>query len=99
MHSKQKTCAPKLNEDTPWASEFFPKQTRRAYQLLSSKTCAHEVILHPLCQAVCAKFLTTKNWFWAGDKKTYSVSKPQIMNTVCFSIGPGAHAQPLHSDD
>jgi ectoine hydroxylase-related dioxygenase (phytanoyl-CoA dioxygenase family) len=90
---------PKLNEDTPWAGDFFPKETRRAYGLMGSKTCAREVIMHPLYQATCDKFLTTKNWFWSGDKKTFAESKPQIMNTVCFSIGPGAHKQPLHRDD
>src|ERR1700685_1724668 len=90
---------PKLNEDTPWEGEFFPKETRRAYQLLGSPTCAREVVMHPLNQETCDRFLTTKNWFWSGDKKTYAVSKPQIMNTVCFSINPGAHKQPLHRDD
>jgi hypothetical protein len=87
---------PKLNEDIPWGGDFFLKETRHAYQLLGSKTCAREVIMHPLYHAVCAKFLTTKNWFWSGDKMTYSLSKPQIMNTVCFSISPSAHAQQLH---
>jgi ectoine hydroxylase-related dioxygenase (phytanoyl-CoA dioxygenase family) len=90
---------PKLNEDTPWEGDFFPKQTRRGYQLLGSKACAREVVMHPLYQAVCDKFLTTRNWFWSGHKKTYAESKPQIMNTVCFSINPGAFAQPLHRDD
>ena len=55
--------------------------------------------MHPLYQAVCDKFLSTTNWFWSGHKKTFAVSKPQIMNTVCFSIGPGATCQPLHRDD
>ncbi|KXT16829.1 hypothetical protein AC579_6798 [Pseudocercospora musae] len=55
--------------------------------------------MHPLYQAVCEKILTTKNWFWSGHKKTYATSKPQIMNSVCFSIRPGATAQPLHRDD
>ncbi|PMD50301.1 uncharacterized protein K444DRAFT_637688 [Hyaloscypha bicolor E] len=34
-----------------------------------------------------------------SHEKTFATSKPQIMNTVCFSINPGAHAQPLHRDD
>lgn len=95
----EKDMRPKLDEDAPWEGDFFPKETRRGYQLLGSPTCAREVIMHPLYQATCDKFLTTKNWFWSGDQKTYSVSKPQIMNTVCFSINPGAHKQPLHRDD
>lgn len=55
--------------------------------------------MHPLYQRVCNAFLRTTNWFWSGHKKTYATSLPQIMNTVCFSIGPGATAQPLHRDD
>lgn len=55
--------------------------------------------MHPLYQRVCSAFLRTTNWFWSGHKKTYATSLPQIMNTVCFSIGPGATAQPLHRDD
>lgn len=90
---------PKLNEDRPWEGDFFSKETRRAYQLLGSPTCAREVIMHPLYQATCDKPLITKNWFWSGNRKTYAVSKPQIMNTVCFSINPEANKQPLHRDD
>jgi ectoine hydroxylase-related dioxygenase (phytanoyl-CoA dioxygenase family) len=90
---------PRLNADSPWEGDFFPKQTRRAYQLLSSPTCVRQVVMHPLYQETCDRFLTTKNWFWSGHEKTFATSKPQIMNTVCFSINPGAHAQPLHRDD
>ena len=91
---------PFLNKDTPWEGDFFPKETRRCYALMgNSPTCAEKVIMNPLYQATCETFLTTKNWFWSGHKKTYATSKPQIMNSVCFSIGPGAHKQPLHRDD
>lgn len=34
-----------------------------------------------------------------GDKREQSVAKPQLNNTVVFSIGPGAYAQVLHRDD
>ncbi|KAK8257509.1 phytanoyl-dioxygenase family protein [Phyllosticta capitalensis] len=96
----EKDLRPLLEKDAPWDGDFFPKQTRRCYGLIpNSKTCAEKVIMHPLYQATCAKFLTTKNWFWSGHKKTYATSNPQIMNTVCFSINPGAHEQPLHRDD
>ena len=81
------------------AGDFCPKEIRRAYRLLASPTCAREVVMHPLYQATCEKFLTAKNWFWSGNIKTYSTGKPQITNTVCFSIKPGARAQPLHRDD
>ena len=91
---------PFLEKDTPWEGDFFPKETRRCYALIgNSPTCAKKVIMHPLYQATCDKFLTTENWFWSGHEKIYAVSKPQIMNTVCFSINPGAHKQPLHRDD
>ena len=91
---------PLLDKDTPWEGEFFPKQTRRCYALMgNSPTCAKRVVMHPLYQATCDKFLTTRNWFWSGHNKTYATSAPQIMNTVCFSINPGAHKQPLHRDD
>ena len=91
---------PLLEADEPWEGDFFPQETRRCYALIpNSRTCAEKVIMHPLYQAVCDRFLTTKNWFWSGHKKTYATSKPQIMNTVCFSIRPGAHEQPLHRDD
>jgi hypothetical protein len=33
---------PKLNEDTPWGGEFFPKGTRQTYQLLGTPSCARE---------------------------------------------------------
>jgi ectoine hydroxylase-related dioxygenase (phytanoyl-CoA dioxygenase family) len=55
--------------------------------------------MYPVYQAKFDKFFAANNWLWSGDKKTFAVSKPQIMNTVCFSIGPGAHKQPLHRDD
>ncbi|EMF14361.1 uncharacterized protein SEPMUDRAFT_115639 [Sphaerulina musiva SO2202] len=91
---------PYLNADIPWEGDFFPPQTRRCYNLIpSSLTCATRIIMHPLYQRVCSAFLRTTNWFWSGHKKTYATSLPQIMNTVCFSIGPGATAQPLHRDD
>ncbi|EME89570.1 uncharacterized protein MYCFIDRAFT_128824 [Pseudocercospora fijiensis CIRAD86] len=96
----QNDLRPLLEADTPWEGDFFPEQTRRCYALIpNSRTCAEKVVMHPLYQAVCDKFLTTKNWFWSGHKKTYATSKPQIMNSVCFSIRPGATAQPLHRDD
>ncbi|KAI9741785.1 MAG: hypothetical protein M1834_000171 [Cirrosporium novae-zelandiae] len=34
-----------------------------------------------------------------GNKNEESTSIPQLNNTVCFSIGPGAKDQPLHRDD
>jgi ectoine hydroxylase-related dioxygenase (phytanoyl-CoA dioxygenase family) len=91
---------PFLDNDKAWDGDFFPRETRRCMGLLGkSSTCAEKVIMHPLYQAACEKFLTTKNWFWSGHEKISAESKPQIMNTVAFSIGPGAKAQGLHRDD
>lgn len=55
--------------------------------------------MHPTFRDVAAKFLTMKHWFWEGQKKIWGVSKPQLSNTIVFSIGAGASAQPLHRDD
>lgn len=96
----EKELRPALDADIPWKGEFFPEQTRRCYALLGqSPTFAKKAFMHPLYQGVCDKFLTTKNWFWSGHKKVWATSKPQIMNSITFSIGPGAFAQPLHRDD
>lgn len=96
----EKELRPGLDADTAWKGDFFPKQTRRGYSLLGeSPTFAKKAFMHPVYQAVCDKFLTTRNWFWSGHKKVWSTSKPQIMNSVTFSIGPGAAAQDLHRDD
>jgi ectoine hydroxylase-related dioxygenase (phytanoyl-CoA dioxygenase family) len=55
--------------------------------------------MHPLYQAICDHFLTTRNSFWWGDKWKESVSKPQAHTGAAMCIGPGAKAQPLHRDD
>ncbi|KAI9731230.1 MAG: hypothetical protein M1834_005423 [Cirrosporium novae-zelandiae] len=96
----EKNLRPYLEADHEWEGDFFPKETRRCYSLIpTSSTFARVVVMNPLYQETCNKFLTTNNWFWSGHQKVYAKSKPQIMNTVCFSIGPGAHKQPLHRDD
>jgi ectoine hydroxylase-related dioxygenase (phytanoyl-CoA dioxygenase family) len=96
----QEDLRPLLEADVEWEGSFFPRETRRCYALIkNSPTFAQQVVMHPLYQAVCAKFLTTKNWFWSGHEKIVATSKPQIMNTVCFSIRPGSKQQPLHRDD
>lgn len=55
--------------------------------------------MHPLFQGVSSKFLTQKQWFYEGTTKQWTVSRPQLSNTIVFSITPGAKAQPLHRDD
>lgn len=91
---------PLLLHDSPWVGTFFPAQTRRAYGMLGvSALYAREIVMHPVFQAVSKKFLIKKHWFWEGLNKQWAVSKPQLSNTIVFSIGAGASAQPLHRDD
>ena len=55
--------------------------------------------MNPVFGAVSDHFLTTRSWFWWGNEKKESVSKPYVHSTVAMRIGPGAKAQPLHRDD
>ncbi|EXJ95343.1 hypothetical protein A1O1_00463 [Capronia coronata CBS 617.96] len=95
----EKDIRPALDQDTPWVGSFFPANTKRCYGVLGKSDAACEVVLNPLFQAVASMLLTDANWFWEGTEKRWAVSKPQLMNTTVFSIGPGATAQPLHRDD
>lgn len=91
---------PLLLGDSEWVGDFFPAETRRAYGLLDvSDTYATEIVMNSIFQGVAAKFLTQKHWFWEGQNKKWGVSKPQLSNTIVFSIGAGADPQPLHRDD
>ncbi|OGE54274.1 hypothetical protein PENARI_c006G01653 [Penicillium arizonense] len=91
---------PGLENDTAWNGSFFPAQTRRTTAALQkSPTYAREICMHPLFQGVSSRFLTEKQWYWSGTEKQWTVSRPQLSNTIVFSIGPGAAAQPLHRDD
>ncbi|KAJ5682154.1 phytanoyl-CoA dioxygenase [Penicillium macrosclerotiorum] len=89
----------RLEQDQPWDGEFFPMETRRAPSLIArSPTYTRTQLMNPLFQAVCAHFLTTRSWFWWGDKRKESVSKPYVMSCTAIQVGPGAKAQPLHRD-
>ena len=55
--------------------------------------------MNPLYQQVCQHFLTTRSWFWWGDERKESVSKPYVHSCMAMRIGPGGKAQPLHRDD
>jgi ectoine hydroxylase-related dioxygenase (phytanoyl-CoA dioxygenase family) len=63
-----------------------------------SPLAAEEVINHPLYQDVCNVMLSKTNWYWSGLEKIEAVSTPQLSNSVCFSIRPGARDQQLHRD-
>ena len=95
----EKDLRPHIESDVVWEGDFFPIQTRRVEGMIGkSPICAESIINHPLYQAVCKEFLTTRNWYWAGDKKITARSDPQLNNSIAFSIGPGAFNQPLHRD-
>ncbi|KAB2575283.1 Uncharacterized protein DBV05_g6020 [Lasiodiplodia theobromae] len=80
----------RLDADVEWEGAFFPTR---------SPTYTKTQLMHPLYQAVCAHFLTTRSWFWWGDTKKESVSKPYVHSCTAMRIGPGGKAQPLHRDD
>lgn len=95
----ERDLRPHIEADVVWEGDFFPIQTRRVEGMIGkSPICAEHVINHPLYQAVCKEFLTKRNWYWSGDKKISATSDPQLNNSICFSIGPGAWNQPLHRD-
>lgn len=100
LFTSRRDVRPDLEEDTAWNGSFFPAQTRRTTAALQkSPTYAREIVMHPLFQDVSNQMLTEKQWFWAGAEKQWTVSRPQLSNTIVFSIGNGATAQPLHRDD
>ncbi|RJE23494.1 Phytanoyl-CoA dioxygenase family protein [Aspergillus sclerotialis] len=89
----------RIESDVEWDGEFFPKETRRAPSLIArSPTFTKTQLMNPLFQKICAHFLTTRTWFWWGDKQKESVSKPYVHSCTAIEIGPGAKAQPLHRD-
>lgn len=92
---------PWLELDKPWNGDFFPPETRRVTGLLTkSETFALDLVGHKLWLGVVDALLTSefpRNW--VGDKQEASVGKPQLNNTIVFSIGPGARDQALHRDD
>ncbi|TDZ20887.1 Dioxygenase swnH1 [Colletotrichum orbiculare MAFF 240422] len=93
-------CRERLENDVEWNGSFFPKETQRAPALLAlSPTYAETQMMNAVYQQVCEHFLTTRSWFWWGNEKKESVSKPYVHSCVAMRIGPGGKAQPLHRDD
>lgn len=89
-----------LDADKAWEGEFFPIQTRRMNGLPGkSKTFMKEVVCYKPYQDVCRTVLSSTWKSYLGQKLEVSTSLPQLNNTIVFSIGPGAAAQPLHRDD
>lgn len=95
----ERDIRPHLDSEITFEEDFFPKETKRIEGMIGkSLTAAEHIVNHPVYQAVCAEFLTSRNWYWSGSKKVNTVSDPQLNNSICFSIAPGAWAQPLHRD-
>jgi ectoine hydroxylase-related dioxygenase (phytanoyl-CoA dioxygenase family) len=99
----EKDFRPYLEADTPWeaGNDFFPPSTRRAFGLIAkSRAFALDIIGNELYNAVCERFLTTKQYAWYGDRNVVNVSPVQVNNTIAFSVRPGnSFDQPLHRDD
>ncbi|GME27421.1 Phytanoyl- dioxygenase [Neofusicoccum parvum] len=98
--SIEKQVRPYLNADAPWEGDFFPPETRRVMGLAGkSREYIEKIPGNPLYRGVCDALLTSKFTSWNGQKRETSISKPQLNNTIVFSINPGARAQDLHRDD
>ncbi|KAF9770750.1 hypothetical protein IL306_011649 [Fusarium sp. DS 682] len=89
-----------IQTDGEWTGEFFPEETKRVVGLAGKSTIYVKTIAqNPLARAVANNLLTSTYSCWIrSDWKTF-VSKPQLNNTVIFSIAPGARDQDLHRDD
>ncbi|CAG9997141.1 unnamed protein product [Clonostachys byssicola] len=86
--------------DKAWGGDFFPKETKRVMGLIGkSPTFTRAIVQSPLAVAAAEKILTSTYSCWVGDEWKTFVSKPQLNNTIIFSIAPGARNQELHRDD
>ena len=96
----ERDVRPHLEADKPWNGDFFPPETRRVYGLAGkSKTFTESIPGDKLYREVCDKLLSATITAYTGQTLNTSVSKPQLNNTIVFSIGPGARRQELHRDD
>jgi ectoine hydroxylase-related dioxygenase (phytanoyl-CoA dioxygenase family) len=96
----EKDIRPWIEKDRPWKGDFFPPETRRVMGLVEKSQAFTESIPgNKLFRDVCDQLLTSVHESWLGQKLEKSVSKPQLNNTIVFSIGPGARRQELHRDD
>ncbi|KAJ5377263.1 uncharacterized protein N7496_004672 [Penicillium cataractarum] len=91
---------PWIEKDCPWKGDFFPPETRRVMGLVEKSKIFTDLIPgNRLYRDVCDTLLTSTHESWLGQTLETSVSKPQLNNTIVFSIGPGARRQELHRDD
>lgn len=96
----EKEIRPHLEADEKWEGDFFKPESKRCCGMVGkSRTAAEKVIANKLYMEVCDYVLSdTIGCYW-GDKYVESVSKPQLANSIVFSIRPGADNQDLHRDD
>ncbi|KAM0545393.1 hypothetical protein ACHAPJ_011377 [Fusarium lateritium] len=89
-----------IQGDGAWAGDFFPKETKRVMGLVGkSPVFTMAIVQHPLALAAAEQILTSTYKCWVGNEWKTFVSKPQLNNTIIFSIAPGAIDQELHRDD
>jgi ectoine hydroxylase-related dioxygenase (phytanoyl-CoA dioxygenase family) len=96
----EKDTRPYLEADKEWNGDFFPKESRRVNGLVAkSKAFMKNIVCYPVYQEACKVLLSSHVKSWLGEELVPSTSKPQLNNTIIFSIRPGARAQQLHRDD
>ncbi|OAL25870.1 hypothetical protein AYO20_10332 [Fonsecaea nubica] len=89
-----------LSSEKNHMSDTFSEQSKRVLGLPGkSKTYMEQVVQHPLFKAIRDELLTAHFKHWFGDKLHESHGKPQLHNTIIFSVRPGAKTQGLHRDD
>ncbi|KAI5480280.1 hypothetical protein MNV49_001239 [Pseudohyphozyma bogoriensis] len=90
-----------LSRDGVFNTTFFPNRSRRLFGMISKSTTSTKLLLDPLYQEVCRRFLRSYHTSYIGEgaEPEYHVSEPKVNNSIAFSIMPGASAQPLHRDD
>ncbi|KAK4173415.1 hypothetical protein QBC36DRAFT_303672 [Triangularia setosa] len=100
LDSIEKNVRPFIETDKLREGAFFPSETRRVFGLAGkSPTFFKNIVANPLYQAVCDKMLTAEYKSWLRQKLETLISRPQLKNTIVFSISPDARRQELHSDD
>lgn len=91
---------PYIQIDGDWNGDFFPKETKRVMGLIGkSPSYVKHVVQNEIALSVANRFLTSTYKCWVGNELKTFISKPQLNNTITFSIAPGARDQELHRDD
>lgn len=93
---------PYLKTDVPWGevNDFFPTRTTRVTGLIGKSVAFTKYVPgNKLYRDVCDDLLSVSSPAWHGQRRDISVSRPQLNNTIVFSIMPGAKRQELHRDD